>query len=134
MVFLKTVMLHLVWNNVTLTFLIPNPGWRVQHKIFHVYLMFIFSSKYTRVLHDYCKKNFSRICFFANKEQRNCKSLLLCFLWKRQHKLMIKSSWTTICNHTGDNLYQLAVIKFKDLVKDGGEKIKKDYDELLKTM
>uniref|UniRef100_A0A8R1XWX4 Uncharacterized protein n=1 Tax=Onchocerca volvulus TaxID=6282 RepID=A0A8R1XWX4_ONCVO len=58
----------------------------------------------------------------------------LCTLWKQQHKLMIKSSWTTTCDHTGDKLYQLAAMKFKGSVKDSREKLKKDYDELLEMM
>uniref|UniRef100_A0A914SD58 Uncharacterized protein n=3 Tax=Ascarididae TaxID=6250 RepID=A0A914SD58_PAREQ len=34
----------------------------------------------------------------------------------------------------GDLMYQLSSMKFKDPVKDGEEKIKKDYDELLEQM
>jgi len=45
-----------------------------------------------------------------------------------------KITWGTIRDHMGDTLYQLSSMKFKDPLKDGEEKIKKDYEELLETM
>jgi len=45
-----------------------------------------------------------------------------------------KITWGTIRDHMGDTLYQLSSMKFKDPQKDGEEKIKKDFDELLETM
>jgi len=45
-----------------------------------------------------------------------------------------KVTWNTIRDHMGDLMYQLSSMKFKDPVKDGEEKIKKEYDELLEQM
>jgi len=45
-----------------------------------------------------------------------------------------KITWNTIRDHMGDLMYQLSSMKFKDPVKDGEEKIKKDFDELLEQM
>ncbi|CAJ0593816.1 unnamed protein product [Cylicocyclus nassatus] len=45
-----------------------------------------------------------------------------------------KVTWAVIRDHLGDLLYQLSSMKFKDPVKDGEEKIKKDYDELLEAL
>lgn len=45
-----------------------------------------------------------------------------------------KVTWAIIRDHMGDLLYQLSAMKFKDPHKDGEEKIKKDYDELLEAM
>ncbi|EYC20589.1 hypothetical protein Y032_0021g294 [Ancylostoma ceylanicum] len=45
-----------------------------------------------------------------------------------------KVTWAIIRDHMGDLLYQLSSMKFKDPVKDGEEKIKKDYDDLLEAM
>ncbi|KAI6214561.1 hypothetical protein M3Y94_00283100 [Aphelenchoides besseyi] len=45
-----------------------------------------------------------------------------------------KVTWNTIRDHMGDLMYQLSSMKFKDPQKDGEEKIKKDYDELLDQM
>ncbi|VDK45841.1 unnamed protein product [Anisakis simplex] len=45
-----------------------------------------------------------------------------------------KITWATIRDHMGDLMYQLSSMKFKDPVKDGEDKIKKDYDELLEQM
>jgi len=45
-----------------------------------------------------------------------------------------KITWGTIRDHMGDLMYQLSSMKFKDPMKDGEEKIKKDYDELLEQM
>ncbi|KJH43797.1 ATP synthase [Dictyocaulus viviparus] len=45
-----------------------------------------------------------------------------------------KLTWAIIRDHMGDLLYQLSSMKFKDPVKDGEEKIKKDYDDLLEAM
>jgi V-type H+-transporting ATPase subunit A len=41
-----------------------------------------------------------------------------------------KITWNTIRDHMGDLMYQLSSMKFKDPVKDGEEKIKKEFDEL----
>ncbi|KFD51974.1 hypothetical protein M514_07106 [Trichuris suis] len=43
-------------------------------------------------------------------------------------------TWSTIRDHMGDIMYQLSSMKFKDPVKDGEEKIKKDFDELYDQM
>uniref|UniRef100_A0A5S6QIR5 H(+)-transporting two-sector ATPase n=1 Tax=Trichuris muris TaxID=70415 RepID=A0A5S6QIR5_TRIMR len=43
-------------------------------------------------------------------------------------------TWATIRDHMGDIMYQLSSMKFKDPVKDGEEKIKKDFDELYDQM
>jgi len=45
-----------------------------------------------------------------------------------------KITWNTIRDHMGDLMYQLSSMKFKDPVKDGEEKIKKDFDDLLEQM
>lgn len=45
-----------------------------------------------------------------------------------------KVTWGTIRDHMGDLIYQLSAMKFKDPVKDGEDKIRKDYDELLENM
>jgi V-type H+-transporting ATPase subunit A len=45
-----------------------------------------------------------------------------------------KVTWNTIRDHMGDLMYQLSAMKFKDPMKDGEEKIKKEYDELLEQM
>uniref|UniRef100_A0A158R4D8 H(+)-transporting two-sector ATPase n=1 Tax=Syphacia muris TaxID=451379 RepID=A0A158R4D8_9BILA len=45
-----------------------------------------------------------------------------------------KITWAIIKDHIGDLMYQLSSMKFKDPVKDGEEKIKKDYDDLLEQM
>ena len=45
-----------------------------------------------------------------------------------------KVTWNIIRDHMGDLMYQLSSMKFKDPVKDGEEKIKKDYDELLEQL
>ncbi|CAJ0593815.1 unnamed protein product [Cylicocyclus nassatus] len=45
-----------------------------------------------------------------------------------------KVTWAVIRDHLGDLMYQLSSMKFKDPVKDGEEKIKKDYDELLEAL
>ncbi|CAD5213531.1 unnamed protein product [Bursaphelenchus okinawaensis] len=45
-----------------------------------------------------------------------------------------KITWNTIRDHMGDLMYQLSSMKFKDPVKDGEDKIKKEYDELLEQM
>ncbi|VDN59402.1 unnamed protein product [Dracunculus medinensis] len=41
-----------------------------------------------------------------------------------------KITWAIIRDQMGDLIYQLSSMKFKDPVKDGEEKIKKDYEEL----
>jgi len=45
-----------------------------------------------------------------------------------------KVTWNTIRDHMGDLMYQLSSMKFKDPLKDGEEKIKKDYDELYEQL
>lgn len=45
-----------------------------------------------------------------------------------------KITWAIIRDHMGDIMYELSSMKFKDPVKDGEQKIKKDYDELLEQM
>lgn len=45
-----------------------------------------------------------------------------------------KVTWATIRDHMGDLMYQLSSMKFKDPVKDGEEKIKKDFEELQEQM
>ncbi|EPB76925.1 V-type ATPase, A subunit [Ancylostoma ceylanicum] len=45
-----------------------------------------------------------------------------------------KITWAIIRDHMGDLLYQLSSMKFKDPVKDGEEKIKKDYEDLLEAL
>jgi len=45
-----------------------------------------------------------------------------------------KITWNVIREGTGNLMYQLASMKFKDPVKDGEAKIKADYDELNETM
>ncbi|VDD88964.1 unnamed protein product [Enterobius vermicularis] len=45
-----------------------------------------------------------------------------------------KITWATIRDHMGDLMYQLSSMKFKDPVKDGEEKIKKDFDDLLEQL
>jgi V-type H+-transporting ATPase subunit A len=45
-----------------------------------------------------------------------------------------KVTWNTIRDHMGDLMYELSSMKFKDPLKDGEEKIKKDYDELYEKM
>lgn len=45
-----------------------------------------------------------------------------------------KITWSTIRDHMGDLMYQLSSMKFKDPVKDGEEKIKKEFDELYEQM
>lgn len=45
-----------------------------------------------------------------------------------------KVTWTIIRDQMGDLMYQLSSMKFKDPAKEGEEKIKKDYDELLESM
>jgi len=45
-----------------------------------------------------------------------------------------KITWNTIKDHMGDLMYELSSMKFKDPVKDGEDKIKKEYDELLEKM
>ena len=41
-----------------------------------------------------------------------------------------KITWAIIRDHMGDLLYELSSMKFKDPVKDGEEKIKKEYEDL----
>uniref|UniRef100_A0AAF5PSZ1 H(+)-transporting two-sector ATPase n=1 Tax=Wuchereria bancrofti TaxID=6293 RepID=A0AAF5PSZ1_WUCBA len=45
-----------------------------------------------------------------------------------------KITWAIIRDHMSDIMYELSSMKFKDPVKDGEQKIKKDYDELLEQM
>jgi len=45
-----------------------------------------------------------------------------------------KITWNTIKDHMGDLMYELSSMKFKDPVKDGEDKIKKEYDELHEKM
>ncbi|VDO97003.1 unnamed protein product [Heligmosomoides polygyrus] len=45
-----------------------------------------------------------------------------------------KVTWAIIRDHMSDLLYQLSSMKFKDPLKDGEEKIRKDYDDLLEAM
>ncbi|CAJ0948059.1 unnamed protein product, partial [Mesorhabditis belari] len=45
-----------------------------------------------------------------------------------------KVTWAIIRDHMGDLLHQLSSMKFKDPVKDGEAKIRKDYDDLLEAM
>lgn len=45
-----------------------------------------------------------------------------------------KVTWNTIRDHMGDLMYQLSSMKFKDPIKDGEEKIKKDFEELGEQM
>lgn len=45
-----------------------------------------------------------------------------------------KITWVTIKDHLGDLMYQLTSMKFKDPVKDGEEKIKKDFDDLAEAI
>ncbi|KAI1731904.1 V-type proton ATPase catalytic subunit A [Ditylenchus destructor] len=45
-----------------------------------------------------------------------------------------KVTWNTIRDHMGDLMYQLSSMKFKDPIKDGEEKIKKDFEELSEQM
>lgn len=45
-----------------------------------------------------------------------------------------KITWSIIRDHMSDLMYQLSSMKFKDPVKDGEEKIKKDFDELYDQM
>jgi V-type H+-transporting ATPase subunit A len=45
-----------------------------------------------------------------------------------------KITWNVIRESMSQIMYQLSSMKFKDPVKDGEEKIKGDYDELLENM
>merc|ERR1712071_696479 len=45
-----------------------------------------------------------------------------------------KITWNIIRESMSQTMYQLASMKFKDPVKDGEEKIKADYEELLENM
>ena len=45
-----------------------------------------------------------------------------------------KITWAVIRDHMGELIYQLSAMKFKDPLKDGEAKIKKEYDDLLEAM
>jgi V-type H+-transporting ATPase subunit A len=45
-----------------------------------------------------------------------------------------KITWATIRDHMGDTMYTLSSMKFKDPVKDGEVKIKKEFEELYELM
>jgi V-type H+-transporting ATPase subunit A len=45
-----------------------------------------------------------------------------------------KITWAIIRDHMGDLMYQLSSMKFKDPVKDGEAKIRKDYDDLYEQL
>jgi V-type H+-transporting ATPase subunit A len=45
-----------------------------------------------------------------------------------------KVTWNIIRDHMGDLMYELSSMKFKDPLKDGEEKIKKDYEDLYERL
>lgn len=45
-----------------------------------------------------------------------------------------KITWSNIRETLGSTMYELSSMKFKDPVKEGEQKIKRDYDELLESM
>jgi len=45
-----------------------------------------------------------------------------------------KVTWNIIRDHMGDLMYELSSMKFKDPLKDGEEKIKKDYEDLYEKL
>ncbi|CDW56943.1 v type proton atpase catalytic subunit a [Trichuris trichiura] len=113
-----------------------------QRKHFPSVNWLISYSKYTRALDDFYDKYFPDFVPLRTKVHNRLLYAACRIGFYDMARQAVESTaqsdnritWSTIRDHMGDIMYQLSSMKFKDPVKDGEEKIKKDFDELYDQM